>query len=304
MTRLGTLRFLSITLVLLLVTAATGPASARVRVSGHATFGYGHGVSISVGYGGHHHYGYRGHYYPYYGYRSYYRPYYQAYYYAYPRAYVGYPYTAAYVTPVVSEGGARRLGAIQTKVKPKKAQLFLDQQPIGQARDFNGPWDLLYVPAGRHTLEFRLAGWQTLRVELDVRAGGYYQIDEILLEGDGEDPRSDPAAPAEPASTTPPPTTTPATTADLSVSRAPQVSTPSLRQGRLYIAASPADAAIYLDGEFLARADELARLHGAIPVAQGEHTIDVVRPGYASDSLVVVVRDEPERVFIDLQPED
>ncbi len=68
------------------------------------------------------------------------------------------------------------------------------------------------------------------------------------------------------------------------------------------MAIGPPDAAVYLDGEFLARASELSRLHGSLPVARGPHTIEVVRPGFESRAVDVDVEGEmPVRVEIDLQ---
>ena len=64
----------------------------------------------------------------------------------------------------------------------------------------------------------------------------------------------------------------------------------------------PPDAAVYLDGEFLAHADELRRLHGAIPVAHGQHTIEVVRPGFRNVKQTVVVEgSDPVRVELELE---
>ena len=64
---------------------------------------------------------------------------------------------------------------------------------------------------------------------------------------------------------------------------------------------SPPDAAVYLDGEFLAQADELRRLHGALPVAAGNHIVEVVRPGYVSErQRIEVIDGDVARVAIQL----
>ena len=55
----------------------------------------------------------------------------------------------------------------------------------------------------------------------------------------------------------------------------------------------------------LARGDELARLHGSLPVARGEHILEVLRPGYQPKTVTVLVEgDEPTRVRVDLEPEE
>ena len=62
---------------------------------------------------------------------------------------------------------------------------------------------------------------------------------------------------------------------------------------------------VYLDGDFLGRGDELARLHGALAVAAGYHRLEVVRPGYAPRTLELEVPDsgEPLRVEVELEKE-
>ena len=51
---------------------------------------------------------------------------------------------------------------------------------------------------------------------------------------------------------------------------------------------------VYLDGEFLASASELARLHGALPVARGRHVVEVLRPGFLTETREVeVTGDDP-----------
>ncbi len=55
--------------------------------------------------------------------------------------------------------------------------------------------------------------------------------------------------------------------------------------GRLTIEIDPSDASIYLDGRFLGTGGELARLHSGLMVEPGEHTLEVVRPGFASEEI-------------------
>jgi hypothetical protein len=242
------------------------------QASGHATYGY-HGRGYNYGYG----YGYGYHQYPYYWYLGYPGMYY--WHWGWPYLFDGY-YPAIY--QVVRTGSAP--GVVETAIKPKKAEVLVDGQVVGEARDFNGKWDQLFLKPGSRSIEFRKPGYMTLTLWLDVPAGGYIRIEESLAEGEGPDPRSM-EQPAEPEKRAP--------------ERAPEQAIP---QGLLRIEASPADAAIYLDGEFLARAEELGRLHGALPVALGRHVIEVVRPGYEGTSFEIVVDQErPQKVRIDLE---
>lgn len=247
------------------------------RAAGRATYGY----------RGHHH-GHYGGYYGYYGYRH--NPYFYYGWAAWPWGwwYAGWPYYAprAAIAP-------ESAGVIETDVRPKKAEVRVDGTFVGQARDFNGRWDYLWLEAGEHVLEFSKDGFMTLRRHLEVRRGMYVRIVEQLTKGEGIDPRSSEdhtptttAAPPTGAPLPPPPPQSPADSG-------------TLRRGLLRLDVEPRDAAVYLDGEFLARASELQRLHGALPVAGGVHTVEVVRPGYESRTVEVdVAAGKPARVEI------
>jgi hypothetical protein len=190
--------------------------------------------------------------------------------------------------------GFAEAGVVETDVRPGRAAVRLDAQEVGQARDFNGTWDRLWVKPGDHVLEFSRPGYMTLRVSVAVPRGGYVRIDETLQKGEGLDPRS--ASGAEPESDAPAQLPAPV----------PSLSEPEggLRRALLRLDVEPLDAAVYLDGEFLARADEISRLHGALPVATGVHRIEIVRPGYRSRVVDVdVAGDEPVRLAVVLERE-
>ncbi len=252
---------------------ASAPADGRgaARAQGHATYGYGHG-----------NFGYR----PYY-WDWYYGPWWllgswwgwpgswgDAWWYGrpgwYPGAYAGDDAEGIAIGPAI----------VETAIRPKRAQVILDGDPIGQARDFNGTWDVLEIDPGRHLLVFEAPGYKTLEVGIDVRPGRNYRVAYLLREGEGKDPRSTPLPPPAPPSDRAPSTTS--ALPPVPAEPDPGGERTGLARGFLRIEATPPDAAVYLDGEFLGRGDELARLHGALPVAAGEHRIEVVRPGYRS----------------------
>jgi len=126
-------------------------------------------------------------------------------------------------------------------------------------------------------IEFAREGFLTLRRHLVVRSGMHVRITERLAEGAGDDPRS--SAPPEAELS---PKASAATPAE--VASAPRR---ALERALLRLENEPADAAVYLDGEFLAHGAELNRLHGALPLARGLHTLQVVRPGYASRTVEI-----------------
>jgi hypothetical protein len=247
--------------------------SAPVHAAGHASYGH----------YSHHHHGYYGGYYGYgWGYGW---PYYG--YWGYPWGYGGYwDGPRVYVVPGAVDSNAP--GALETDVTPGKAEVWIDAAPVGQARDFNGRWDLLWLPPGRHRIEFRREGYMTLSQLIEVDPGSRQVVEARLTQGTGLDPRSTPEGENE---TAPPQEARPDT-----------VGSP-LPQGFLRVTVEPADAAVYLDGEFFAHGDELARLHGAIPLAVGRHRVEVVRPGFAAKSVdVEISTDEATRLEIELEP--
>ncbi len=211
----------------------------------------------------------------------------------YPGDYPGYDETA---------GGP---AYVLTDVRPKKAEVVLDGEAIGEAHDFNGTWDVLTLGSGRHDFKFQAPGYMTLEVTVDARVGRRYKLAYDLRRGEGKDPRSEAltAPPAAPASAPSMPGSAPPAASSSGTPGERPAS--GVARGFLKVVVSPPDAAVYLDGEFLGRGDELARLHGALPVATGEHRIEVVRPGYLSRTNSVTVGDgsKPTEVRIDLQRE-
>lgn len=199
------------------------------------------------------------------------------------------------------------VASIEIDIQPRKARLVLNGEEIGKARDYDGRWDVLRLKSGVHQLEFRADGYRTLRIYLDARSGRQYRVDERLQRGDGLDPRSDePPAPELEARRDEP--IAPAPAAEIEVDPAIgerldlDLRAGSLTTGFLRLTIAPDDAAVYLDGEFLARAGELARLHGAISVAGGSHTVEVVHPRLGTKRVEVEIEgDATEDVEIDLR---
>lgn len=167
------------------------------------------------------------------------------------------------LTAVATLADASAPGRVVFEVRPERARVSVDGVEVGRVGDYDGTWDRLAVRPGLRVLELSARGFRTVRVELDVAPGGRYRITErlpLLREGDE------------------------------SVSETPSTPPASSRDGRLRLHVSPADAAVYLDGEFLARAGELRRLHAALPLAEGSHHVEAVSPGHRSKSLDIDVR--------------
>jgi hypothetical protein len=210
----------------------------------------------------------------------------------YPGVYGPAPSVYRYAEPASPDQPAR----VETAIQPRRATVRVNGEEVGEARDFSGTWDALFLTPGDQTLEFTAPGYKILRIALRVEPGAGYRLEYRLERGDGIDPRSVEAAPK------------PAVPAQIPRERAREEPPPAvppsegLRRGFLRFDVLPADAAVYLDGEYLARADELVRLRGALPVAEGEHLVEIVRPGYKSYAETVTVRaGEPLRVVVSLE---
>lgn len=79
---------------------------------------------------------------------------------------------------------------VEVDVHPGRADLLVDGEPVGRARDFAGNPETLWLEPGRHVLGFRCDGYMDLDVALSVRGGNTYRIREFLRRGEGVDPRS------------------------------------------------------------------------------------------------------------------
>lgn len=206
----------------------------------------------------------------------------------------GYWYPPVYA-PVSPERVAVELTAtIETDVRPRNAVVLLDGVEAGYAKDYDGRWDVLRVGPGTRRVAFVKEGYRSLEVTVHAAPGRDYVVSAALERGDGREPEvrtiGTPPRPRAPDRGERPPETR------------LEAGERGIERGFLRFRVTPDDAAVYLDGDFLANAGELGRLHGAIAVAEGEHVVEVVRPGFASKEIGIVVKGTTD-VTIDLDPE-
>jgi hypothetical protein len=174
----------------------------------------------------------------------------------------------------------RTPAVILTKLSPSGAEILLDGEAVGYAKDYDGRWDSLSIVPGHHTITLRTEGYTTRVIDIDARPGASYVFSDDLKRGEGEE-RVALEAPPEPKGNDFHATTATPAPAQASVAR-----------GRLRVHVEPEDAAVYLDGEYLGLAGELSRLHGSIPVATGSHRLEVVRPGFETSVTTIDVSGE------------
>ena len=71
-------------------------------------------------------------------------------------------------------------GAVRIEVNPKESrdeiEVYVDEAHAGVVDDFDGFFQRLYLPAGKHEIEIRLGGYQTLRMAIFVSPGNTHHI--------------------------------------------------------------------------------------------------------------------------------
>jgi hypothetical protein len=237
-------------------------------------------------------YGYHPGYYPGY-YPGWYYPYWPSYYYGLyygsgwgPYGYYGGGYYGggpAYYS-YRTEGDS---AAVRVLVDPEKAKVYVDGYYAGVADDFDGMFQRLHLGPGRHELMFKLDGYrthkmlvyvspgQTLKIEHDLEKGTGPETFEDLTGGRGarEEGNERPAYRDDD---------------DNKVNDEFDHPAPAPRGGeqpyrpdasRLRLDVRPADASVYLDGQFQGSAGEL----GELMLPPGSHRVEVVRPGFRTE---------------------
>lgn len=185
-------------------------------------------------------------------------------------------------------------GSIELRVVPANARVHLDGVNVGQAREFDSADEALLVTPRPHQIELTRRGYMKLRLVVPVKAGQHHVVEQWLREGDGLDPRSTTIGKR-------PHVASPAT-ADAEAAGDGAASVITDERGLVRIEVLPADATVQIDGKFVARADELSRLHGALPLTLGRHLVEVLRPGYRSERVEISVqRDAVLELKFDLE---
>ncbi len=223
------------------------------------------------------HFGYYWHYYPYY-----------------PWGFAWYPSGPRYRVYGTDYG----LGAIDLNVRPKKAEVYLDGELVGRSGKFDGFPGHLIVESGRYQIAFYHPGYETVVREVRVPAGVVVRVHLDLEPGEATPPQQLFAErePIERKPMRPRPDDTdrsdsgrearPEGTARERPAERPSGALDVRGEpGRCRLAIFPPDASVYLDGRLLGSGQEMARLHSGLLVEPGEHTLEVVRPGYATRSL-------------------
>ena len=213
-----------------------------------------------------------------YGYYPYY-PYYRPYYY--------YGYYSNYYRFLPNT-----YGAINIKVKPKKAKVYVDGHYVGTAGKFDGWPQKLWLNEGSYELIFYLEGHKTVRKEVQVVPRNSLRLEMHMENGtpievkdlskplhkremSREALRSRYSKDRDRGKPAP-------RRRDL---REKDTKTPrdlDLREnpGGFKLAVFPEDASVYLDDQFLGTGGEVTAREGRILIDPGKHRLQVIRPGF------------------------
>jgi hypothetical protein len=168
--------------------------------------------------------------------------------------------------------------------------VYVDGYYAGIVDDFDGLFQRLNISPGRHEISFKLEGFRTYRVRVYVpldqtvkvhyrmQAGAGTQVDEATVGTPLDDQRDD--ARYEERSD------------DRYESREQgrydrrDDGRSAGDQGTLRLDVQPADASVYVDGDFKGTARQL----GTLSLPGGRHRIEIVRPGYRTVEREVEIR--------------
>jgi hypothetical protein len=206
-------------------------------------------------------------------------------YFGYPAYYYsGYPGYYGYAAPPYHSGyGYEDTGSLRVIVDPAKTRVFVDGYYAGTADDFDGLFQRLHVPAGRHEIMLKLDGYRTRRFRVYVPVGHTVKLRHDMARGAGEDTedltgepevRGGPAGYARLEEEGP----------DARVDD-PRGAIPA-GTGRLRVDVRPPDASIYIDGVFRGP----ARVMDRVLLPSGRHRVEIVRPGYRTEEREIEVR--------------
>ena len=202
----------------------------------------------------------------------------------------GYGYGHYGHQPVVySSHRGYRMGALDLNVRPKNTEIYVDGQYVGLAKKYDGFPGHLWLENGVYEIAFYRPGFETQTRTVKILTDLILDLDIEMRVGEAVRPEMNfgPEAEDDPS--------------DEGWVESRRFSRGDY-QSRLHLDVEPGAALIYLDGNILGTADELAGLHAGLILSAGRHTLQVVHRGYESVERSIVV--EPgEEVQFDLRLE-
>ena len=247
---------------------------------------------------------------PYYYGRQYYYDLYDPFYYG-AYGYSPFYYSGSYgYAPSYYRGRYRDGGSLRVIVDPDKTRVYVDGYYAGIADDFDGIFQRLYVPPGRHEIMLKLEGYRTHRFRVFVPVDETIKIHHVMERGAGEDTDEVVGDPAEYQRHDERDRYDERDRGrdrgrddqryerrDRDQDNQAEDERDDADAGTLRLDVRPADASVYVDGEFRGS----GRRGESLRLAPGHHRVEVVRPGYRTVERDVEVRPgETKSLEIDL----
>jgi hypothetical protein len=219
-------------------------------------------------------------------------------------------YPPWYWGPAAAAGYARRgdgdYGALDLDLWPDDVEVYIDGEYAGEVDEFDGFPTYLWLPRGTYDVVFYRDGFQTLARQYSIYAGQVIDVNDRLERGESVRPEDLPS------------TSTVNREARYERNRQrreaarryeewreradwdeDEVDQDELEEeieeteeriedgtmARLRLSITPEDASLYLDGNFLGTAREVAQLSAGLVVPPGSHRLEVVRPGYEAEEV-------------------
>ncbi len=156
---------------------------------------------------------------------------------------------------------------IQLNVEPRDVEVIVDGIPTAK-----GGRAFLNLPSGPHHIAIIRSGYRPWVLDLDVKQGVRYRLEQRLERLSKEEQERGEDRP----------------TAD--------------RFGELRLTVRPEDAIVHLDGRLLGIANLLRGSEALQRLPMGRHTLRFTRPGYkAVEREITVTADRPVEVTVDLE---
>jgi hypothetical protein len=173
--------------------------------------------------------------------------------------------------------------SVRIQVEPQNARVYVDGYYAGTVEDFNGLFQRLYVPRGRHEITLKLEGYRAHRFMIYGVPGRTIKLRYDMVRGSGEDEAENLAGDAPPD--------------DKDVAYDEEDPSDVRDFGKLRLDVRPTDAAVYIDGQPYPRANE-----DDVKLPAGTHRLEVVRPGYLSLERDVEIRaDKTAKLDVELE---
>lgn len=154
--------------------------------------------------------------------------------------------------------------ALRTRVEPRETRVYVNGYFAGEADDFDGFFQRLYVPAGMHVIEFVLDGYETFVECLYLNVNESRDVRHVMRKLRPGESATEPMSPL-PHAVSPSKPVAP-------------VSRPNTPYGVLTLSVEPADAVIEIDGEEWAAPGANQDL--VIHLTSGRHDVQVSKAGY------------------------